>query len=275
VHIALAASKHGSSNVAALVQNAWEAVQAAPLLYRAAPDVPRQLSQAQYQAVLQSLNHWPSLSVDTLCTTLAAQGAAVGYVRDMVQHLLDSAPQPQSALQMTVLVVNPTSEEGEVEKLVLEALHGGQGDIFPHPWQMGSSLACAFRKAIRHAQSYIQSQGLWPPQVDVRWWLAQWRNHVRLRTLELAGDSLGGAFAAGLGCLFERRPVERLYAISAAVKPDGSFCGVGELPVKLEAALAAGLTQVIVARNQDFTGVDPERWGWDEPETGVIVLYRR
>jgi hypothetical protein len=198
----------------------------------------------------------------------------VSYARDVARYLLDQAHAGSSSRQITVLFTQKDGT-GVVGRLVLETLPQGQGDLFPHPCQMSSVLEETFTEAMRCAQSCIQAQGLWPLHTDVRWWVAQWHEYTPWPTFELSRDSLGGAFAVGLGCLFQQRPVDVLCAITAAVTSSGALCGIGELPAKLRAASQAGITQVIVARNQDFTGVDPAYWSWQVPETGVVVVHRR
>jgi hypothetical protein len=268
-HLAVLLADYSSRDMAVLLQPAWEAIQAAQRLYRPGSEA----STPCLQDIRQRLDHWPSLAVDTVLTALASESTPVSYVRDVTRHLCGQEHVADSSLQVTVLFTQ--NRIGLVGRLVMERLSNGQGDLFPHPRQMGSVLDERFIEATRYARCCIQAQGLWPPHTDVRWWVAQWHERTPWPTFELLGDSLGGAFAVGLGCLFQQRPVDALYAITAAVTPTGALRGIGELPAKLRAASEAGIAQVIVARDQDFTGVDPAYWSWQVPETGVVVLHRQ
>jgi hypothetical protein len=256
----------------ALLSAAWEAVKEA----NGDLDVPALFDDVRQQ-IKQALNHWFTFSADAVFHQIAQTcKVPVAWARDLTAELLgtkrtvDEQAEQFNQVSLPVLLYDEWAQTGATASLVLEKLSDGAGELYPDPARMAFvPLDTTFRQSAENAQQYTrQTTGDWLDNSDVRWRLE--------RPLPgLKGDSLGGAFAVGLGCLFQRKPVDIRCAISAAITPDGKFQPVGQLPDKLRAALKADITQVLVAHDQDLTGVDRDSWEWEEKEKGVVVLRKR
>ena len=167
-------------------------------------------------------------------------------LRDLTWTLLPNGPTlaPEHATELYVLLIEEGRDTGVVGLLSLHLMSQGAGRLYPHHDLALVLRNEVFRQAEADARAYVDSQGLWARDKDVRWRLTRPFDNRPIR--RLTGPSMGAAFALGLsklGAATQRQTAAKLaaleiqrVAISAACDAAGRLHRVGQTGPKLLAS---------------------------------------
>lgn len=178
--------------------------------------------------------------------------------RDLLYWLLGiPLPKPSHTVEMFALGWNMQSQEGYRRRLTLDLYEESGYGLYRHPETLFLPSDALFQEAQANASIYLQNEGFQLTGMEqIKKWTygsVRWRLHVPEETHpdNATGDSIGGAFGAGLILLLAGEESDRV-GITACIDPKGFLKPVDpkSIPHKASAAIAAKLRQVIVSDQQ-------------------------